>query len=199
MAEPMAAPWLNFISTLIWQLMVATILFYFRGQIAALVVRLASVRVGETELSFQVSSPKATKPGGQASKAIEMLGPAGFFTREGIGQLVAQSGLVNAGEEVVEDLLLFRTSKQRTWLVLTNRQLFCLLDDADTRASERLIQWRLLLEEADPVEAKVWKPALGLLGVGQHTDWIYSRSLHSDPHALEEAVRTMIERAKVSS
>lgn len=181
--------------TLIWQAIVVAIIIRYRAHIGRLLEDLASFRVGETELTFQKPNPDAASPGGEAEEQLELLGPEGFFTDDGINQLIANSGLIEAGEFVVDRFLLFKTKRQRTWLVTTDRRLFCILDDENTQASGRLIQWRILLEEANPISAIPHKPTVGLINIGERRNWLYSRRLHPSTKGLENEVATMINRA----
>lgn len=126
---------------------------------------------------------------------VQAIGPGGFFTKEGVRQLVENSGMVAPGEAVSDAIVIFRTPKQRTWLVATDRQLFCVLDDDDTRASGRLIQWRLSHDEARPVRAEVLNYRIGGLRVGPRSKWLYSRELFPDAEDLERAVEQLIRSA----
>jgi hypothetical protein len=94
--------------------------------------------------------------------------------------------LVTTDEQVQRAFLLYQTSAQQTWLVLTNRKVFCILDDERTRASGRLIQWRLPLEDAQPVRAHLSDRGSPVIDIGLRKDWLYSTKLHSSPHALEK-------------
>jgi hypothetical protein len=192
--EPSAAKvWLDFISAFIWQVIVAACLIYLRRQLAGLVDRIARVKVGETEIAFQSPSETASKPKGDAALVADLVGSDGFYTQGGLARVVEGSGLVEPGEKVRDSHLLFQTGEQQTWLIATGKQLFCILDDKRTRASGRLIQWRLPLGDAKPVKARRYKKGVGLISIGDHDDWLYSTHLHADPHRLETEVMSLIE------
>ena len=57
------------------------------------------------------------------------LGPDGFLTVESLRRLVSQSGLLDRGGDVMKELLIFQTPRQRTWLLATENFVFVLLDD----------------------------------------------------------------------
>ncbi|MDF9798255.1 hypothetical protein OKW21_003518 [Catalinimonas alkaloidigena] len=188
--------WLDFVSTFFWQVIVVVMLFYFRIELKMLFQRLAKFKFGEAEFSFQPEVAEATSPGGEADSNIEKLGASGFFTREGIREIINDSELVGKGEQVVDEILIFRTSQQRTWLVATEKHLFCILDDEDTRASGKVIQWKLALKESSPVSAGLYKARTGLLNIGPKKGWLYSKALYNRPQELEQAVSELIQRAK---
>ncbi len=187
---------LNCIPTLVWQIIVVGIVLCFREQIAELFDRIASLKVGQAELTLQPVSPEATSPGGEADAEIAILGSEGFFTKEGIVQLIENSGLIVHDEHVVGQLLLFYTKKQRTWLVATNRYLFCILDDDKTKATGKLIQWRISLDKAHPIEVRAHKAKVGLVSIGERRNWLYSRRLHPTTDGLKQEIKRLLKRAK---
>lgn len=74
----------------------------------------------------------------------------------------------------------------------SGRQLFCILDDERTRASGRLIQWHMGLDDATPVRARPYKSGSGLLDIGQRRNWLYSTELYPVPGELEDAVERLL-------
>jgi len=184
--------WLGFVSTLIWQAILVGVLLLFRKQITELVGRIARFKLGKTEVSFQAKSPDAKQPGGKAQQDINRVGPDGFFTPEGIRHLVDHSQFVEAGERSAADLLLFRTRNQHTWLVATDRKLFCLLDDTPTRVDGELIQWTQESGKIKEVRAGPYRARTGLVDIGERRRWLYSVALHPDPSQLEAQIWAMI-------
>jgi hypothetical protein len=186
-------PWLDFLSTFIWQVMIVATVVYFRKPIVALFYRLAKVKFGGTELIFiQPPSSEAVSLSSKAVTKLEIVDTTGFFTEAGIKGLISNSGLVRNDEKVKRALLIFKTDRQRTWFVSTNRQLFCVLDDEDTRASRSLIQWKVEFNEAKPIIARHYKPSVGLINVGKFTSWLYSEELHPSPTELDADIRSMV-------
>lgn len=190
--------WLSFLSTLIWQLIFISVLFAFRRQFSALIERLATIKHGGTELTFQSPSEEASSPGEAAEEELEILDPRGFLTNEGVRKLIADSQFVENSESVKNPYLIFETSRQRTWLVPTDLRLICVLDDEGTRLNRRLIQWHIPLGAAQPVTTDPYKANSGLLHIGKKRNWIYSKSLHPSSMQLEREVRDMIASARAS-
>jgi hypothetical protein len=191
--------WLGFCSAFVWQLIIVGVLIYFRKELEELLKRVAHVGFGPLQVDVrQPPAPDATSPGGKAEKELKEppIGQGGFFTVHGIRQLIADSGLIGPGEKVERELLIFQTEKQRTWLVTTDKQMFCILDDEQTRQSGRMIQWRQPLAGAKPVRAKPYQPKVGLLDIGERKDWLYSVRLHPSRRELEAEIGCMISDTK---
>jgi hypothetical protein len=189
--------WLHFASTLIWQLIVVGVVCGFRKQIASLIEKLSTIKTPIGEATFQKPALEAVKPGGTTDEQLKLVEPQGFFTEQGIRKLVEDSGLTEASEHVRQLLLIYRNSQQRTWLVATDLQLFCILDDEDMRSRGTLVQWHIPLAEAKPIRVRPYDKADGLLDVGnEKTDWFYSRSLFPDSRKLRRVIEEMIEAVK---
>ena len=192
-------PWPDFFSTLIWQAMVVGGLLFFRDQIRHLLGRLAHFKVGDTEWKFQVPSADAHETSALPELQPERTGPGGFLTPAGVTSLIDQSGLMGGGEQVLEPFLLFSTKRQRTWLATTSAHLICILDDEATRAEGRMIQWRLSLDQAQPVATRPHKWDAGLVDIGPRKGWLYSYQLHPSAKALTSDVRDLVQRAASGS
>jgi hypothetical protein len=143
---------------------------------------------------WQEKDPKAVPPGRQAERQIR--DAAGFYTPEGLTETVNSSGLVEAYEHVLHWFLLFSTSKQHTWLLTTCHQVFCVLDDADTRSSGELIQWHLPLAEARPVTARLSARGNPVVDLGSKRNWLYSSRLHAEGADLEKKITRMLDAAQ---
>jgi len=121
-----------------------------------------------------------------------------FLSREGLKQVLVDSGFVAAKSLEWDFLLLFDTRKQKTWLGVTNDQIVCLLDDQKTRTNGHIIQWRQALSDATPVRTySSGKSAL--IDIGSRRRWLYSKRLHPDGETLGNRINGMIEVAKVSA
>ena len=115
----------------------------------------------------------------------------------GLSKLIDESGLVDSREHVLDQVLLFQTPKQRTWFLVTEHQLFCILDDAKTRSSGRLIQWRMPLDSAGPVRARTsLKRGNAVVDIGVKRGWLYSRDLHPVETELEKRIRDLVAKGK---
>ena len=182
--------------------MVAIVLF--KDQIRDLINRVRRVKVGGAEAEFEqavdesVIEPAATPtdvpgPPPEASvdvskglEAIDLVVPGGFLTEKGVDEVIRRSGLMGSHEEVLDHLLLLKTTKQRTWLVATTNWIFCLLDDERTREGDRVIQWRQTRDAARDTSTKpsAKYPNLRRVNIGEKRNWLYSRSLHPETDEL---------------
>jgi hypothetical protein len=189
-ASSNAQAWLPFLSTLIWQLIVIYLLVVHGRTIGALLTRIVKVKILGIEAEVQPESPDALKS--EVTADVRTIGADGFLTKAGIEELVTNSGLLEADEKVRgATLLLFQTSEQRTWLVSTGKNLFCILDDENTRRSNRLIQWR---ESTDSIKRiATWREGKRYaVDIGKHGSWLYSPHLHPDPEELKAQIRALL-------
>lgn len=126
-----------------------------------------------------------------ASKNVIISSQDGFINSEGITQLVVNMSQRN--ETVFNQLLIFKTSDQHTWLIATNKKLFCLLDDENTRKEKKLLMWSITLEEARAhIEVKPHKKNSGLLDIGSKKNWLYSTVLFPKPADLVKEINKLI-------
>ena len=80
------------------------------------------------------SSPQPTPPCSSSRVVHFTSGPfteAGkqLLTWTGVRDLIDNASGTTGDEYVVEHLLLFKTTKQRTWLAVTSQKIYCVLDD----------------------------------------------------------------------
>jgi hypothetical protein len=106
------------------------------------------------------------------------------------------------GEDPVSanTLLLLDTSKQHTWLVATDKRLYCILDDV--RKERPRNQWSIPVNELKSATGEVLVPissgesrqgrTSGLLHVGPRRNWLYSRRLFKY-RTVEEEVTKLID------
>jgi hypothetical protein len=184
--------WLDFGKAVLWPAVALIGLCLFRSQLSKLLGRLAKLKIGDTEVEFQHPSTESILAPKEVKKALETIGPGGFLTEEGIRNVIKSSGLMDGDEKSVGQILIFFTTKQRTWLVVTTKSVFCVLDDDNTRTSGRLIQWVQLRESIDVVEAIEYKPTTGLLTIGKRKNWLYSTALYSRPVLLEDKIKKLL-------
>ena len=181
--------WLSFLSTLIWQLIIIFLLVVYGRTVGALLTRLLRVKFAGFEGEFQVESPQALQS--HAAVEVKTLGIDGFLTKAGIEELISKSGLLQSDEKTKDSLLIFETPSQRTWLVSTGKNLFCVLDDASTRESGNLIQWKEMTAAIKRVAA--WKEGKRYaVDIGKHGCWLYSPNLHTDPEGLKEQLSNLL-------
>ena len=109
---------------------------------------------------------------------------------------------IKAPSELVRRTLkLYRSTGQRIWLIATNRRLFLVIDDEDKRRNNQLIQWNMMLDDAEPVKAYD-HPDMSMTGqvdIGQRRYWLYSQDLHPNPRQLEEAISAMVAESQGDS
>ena len=74
---------------------------------------------------------------------INILGHRDFIKKEKIKEGITNSISYSSSENIqdAKTLLLLETSKQKTWLVSTNKRLYCILDD--TRKDKLNINWSM--------------------------------------------------------
>jgi hypothetical protein len=147
---------------------------------------------------FEIQKPKAIAPKlqrvvNETSHEHEEFKnlKSGFISAEGINKIVNAS--LYPGEKVKGNLLIFKTRAQHTWLVATDKQLFCLLDDKDTRAKENLVMWQVPLKDArKKITARPHKEFTGLVDIGQRKNWLYSTSIYPYPDLIVKEVKKLV-------
>ncbi len=92
------------------------------------------------------------------------------------------------------DLKIFETSKQTTWLKKTASGIECHLDD-NREGKRNGHRWTLskaetaqILASGDIYVNPGFKIRTGLMSVGSHTNWLYSKRLYPDPAGLHHKV-----------
>lgn len=97
-------------------------------------------------------------------------------------------------EGEIPDLKLFETSKQTTWLTTTSNGLECRIDERRegkvgghmwTMAPQ---QAQEVLDASDIHVNAGYKIRTGLLTIGNHTNWLYSKKLFPDAAGLQKQV-----------
>ena len=101
-----------------------------------------------------------------------------------------------------EHLLLFDTSKQKTWILISNLRMFCVLDDISKDTFQP--RWHLNKNEIIRngkiiLEIKVheeYSHNSGLIDFGNvHKKWLYSKKLFPNPNKLVSALKQKIQIA----
>lgn len=109
-----------------------------------------------------------------------------FLTKEEIVKYISKSLNYKSNIEGIDNanaILIFDTSKQKTWLVATNERLYCILDDI--RESEPHINWSMSKQKLISnnslkisISAKEKSKDTGLVDIGEtHKGWLYSKKL----------------------
>lgn len=146
----------------------------------------------ELEYANQEASDSAPQATPSAKEAINELPPDSFLPVSSIRTIVEKSQLLEPGEFIVNDLLLYQTPAQHTWLVATNRQMFVVLDDAGTRRSTRLIQTALPLDEVLPIKTTTEDGAGIVRFRGQDVWWYYGHDLFPTAKSLKDSLGTLL-------
>lgn len=105
-----------------------------------------------------------------------------------------------AAEEELYEVLVFKTSKQKTWLRVTEQGLACRIDD--TREGKGGPQWVLPKEEARAIlDSRAfhvnpgYKIKTGTFTLGPRRNWLYTKSLFPEPDYLESVIKKLLENA----
>lgn len=119
-----------------------------------------------------------------------LLGRGEFKSPKEIIDVVKSSGKHDSEDfDNAEPLLIFQTSTQQTWLVATDAALYCVLDDLN-RASTR-VQWTTSaadfkkVGEQLAISARDKNDRVGLLQIGSHKNWFYSKKLFSGENVVD--------------
>ena len=127
------------------------------------------------------------------SLARNLLGYREFWEPDAIRQIIENAPEFNPSSESVDEartLLIFETSKQRTWLVATAIRLYCVLDDV--RKDKPRLQWSVLKGEAAHIETRSKTDQTGLVDIGtRHRWWLYSKRLF-DRKSIEQQISELI-------
>ncbi|AXE97340.1 SAV_2336 N-terminal domain-related protein [Paraburkholderia hospita] len=117
-----------------------------------------------------------------------------FLSEERIKEHVRSTDAVVVGASELHTLLFFSSDRQHCWLVASNHAMAVLLDDAESRREERLVQHTSSWFDALPVAAKRSSRGKSTLTFGSSnaSSWNYSSSLFPSPRVLEDAIMTMI-------
>jgi len=191
--------WLDFTSKTFWPLTLLIVIFIFRADISDFMKRLTKVTYGNTTLEAEQREARdAPAPSEQVRAdvvAAERDVP-GFLSIEAILEIVNSSGLVQEDEKSLRYLPLFDSSAQRTWLVATRQQLFCVLDSAKTRSSGKLIQWKQdRVKALSKIDIHPYKPDVGLVDIGARRQWLYSIRLHPDANDLRDEITGLFDNS----
>lgn len=113
----------------------------------------------------------------------KLLGRRDFYSEPDIISFVKNSGnYTNDDLKRAKALKIFQTSKQRTWVVSTNKVLYCILDD--NRKDKPIVRWSypkssIIRETKIYIEISYqdYSEKSGLLSIGKRKDWYYSKKL----------------------
>jgi len=134
-----------------------------------------------------------------------LLGRDGLKSEAEILEIIRQSEDFDPQVEDIDNaeaLLIFQTSEQQTWLVATNRRLYCVLDDLPKSFTR--VQWSTPAEKlvengavTVPISTDEWERGrahkIGLVNIGEKRHWLYSKKLFTID-TIEEKIENLIAR-----
>jgi len=182
---------LELIGHLIWPMVFLFLIFKFRKYIEALLTRLGSLKIAGSEWVFQQTTDKEVQTKSESIEKIQ-IGPDGFYSSEGIRKIVIASNLLENDDTVKQELLIFQTPKQRTWLVATKKYLFVLLDDESTQKINALIQTFFEKSKTLPVQFSIHDNAGTVKFDAEDIWWYYSFNLFPTTNSLKNAIKNLI-------
>jgi hypothetical protein len=140
---PEAASVLNsliqFLGRLLWPAVAIVFLLSFRENIRLLIDRIASVSFPGTKFVFQKQAITAPAASAELLAATFEVGHDGFLTANARKKVINESRL-EQHPVWRKELLIYANPTQRTWMVTTEKNIFVLLDDANTRISSTIVQ-----------------------------------------------------------
>jgi len=140
----------------------------------------------------------------QKFDATSMFQPEHRFRseREIRGFIIQSKGYQDEDPDRANVLLIFSTSKQRTYLVATELRLYCILDD--NRKPEPHVNWSLPRDQVAGDEAPILDletrdktDRTGLIDIGgRHKQWLFSRDLFVQ-QPIETQVADLVTRSMI--
>ena len=107
----------------------------------------------------------------------------------------------DSAEDTLSSILVFKTSKQETWLTVTEHGLSCRIDD--TRKGKGGPQWTLTKTQvAEILNANAYhvnsgyKVRTGTFSIGPRRNWLYSKVLFPEPDYLYGVLKQLLQNAR---
>jgi hypothetical protein len=123
-----------------------------------------------------------------------ILGYRDFNKLNSIKDFLVSRNLVTSREvDSLKHIMLFNTSKQRTWLLADNEFVYCFLDDTTKDSFE--FRWK---ETKSNLKGKIIvnpnvKPKVGIVDFGQnHKRWYYSKDLYSSESEVLRGINELL-------
>jgi hypothetical protein len=105
-----------------------------------------------------------------------------------------------AESEELTEILVFKTSNQKTFLAATKQGVSCRIEDA--RAGKGGPQWTIssanvaaILESRAYHVNPGYKVKTGMFSIGSRKNWLYTKSLFPDPDYLQSVLKKLLENA----
>ena len=193
---PEAASVLNsliqLLGKLLWPAVAILFLISFRENIRFLIDRIASVSFPGTKFVFQKQAITAPAASAELLAATFEVGHDGFLTANARKKVINESRL-EQHPVWRKELLIYTNPTQRTWMVTTEKSIFVLLDDANTRISSTIVQAFFANEMTLPLRFGNDGPTTTVAFAADPDDWwYYSNSLFPTPIKFEAFVKKLI-------
>lgn len=131
----------------------------------------------------------------------KILGYRDFSKLEDIKNYIASNYSLEPGENILtaEGIIIFQTSRQKTWLIASEKKLFCVLDDIENDSFE--VRWQMSKTDLFQgrnlnFEVKVnpnYSPTTGSVDLGNnHKEWLYSKKLYRSEAELKNSISDLI-------
>jgi hypothetical protein len=104
------------------------------------------------------------------------------------------------GEAPCDELMLFKTRVQTTWLFFTNKHIVLLLDDLRDRT--KLFKWRMVYQDIRRNDLHAYKDDDGANRIDfgeEQPEWRFSHSLHPKPRRLEKDIWEKISKCRAKN
>jgi len=193
---PEAASVLNaliqLLGKLLWPAVAIVFLLSFKQSIRLLIDRVASVSLPGTRFVFQKQTITAPVASAELLAATFEVGHDGFLTTGARKKVINESRLE---EQPVwrKELLIYSNPTQRTWMVATEKNVFVLLDDPNTRFTKTIVQAFFAKELALPLKYGTDGPTSTVsFAVDENDWWYYSDTLFPTPDKFEIAVKKLV-------
>lgn len=133
---------------------------------------------------------------------LSLLGRRPFAEKSEIIDFVRNSKNFEPAKEDLskaDALLIFKTSKQQTWLVSTSERMYCILDDL--RNDKPNINWSMQKNNIAtmdqiilPINTQDKSNTSGLVDIGpKHTEWYFTKQLFSDT-PIDKSIHDLIKK-----
>lgn len=106
----------------------------------------------------------------------------------------------NENLDKVGSLIFFKTKRQQTWLIASNQNLYCVLDDILSDKFE--VRWKITKDELVDSLGEVilqieidssFRENSGRIDFGHnHKNWLYSKNLFPSPDKLKKDIEALI-------
>ncbi len=112
-------------------------------------------------------------------------------------------GAVAQPDDDVDAVLIFETLKQKTWLKKTDGEIECYMDEkrkgklSGRRWTLTRAEVKRILDTGDLHINPGYKIRTGLVSIGRHTNWLYTKKLFPDPDGLHHKIVELLKSVKV--